>query len=176
MMNRHDRVDQFMRVFTAHEPRIYAYIHSLVPHRPDADDLAQETHAVLWQKFGEFHAGSNFFAWACQIARNKVMHYRRSAARSRQVVGLEAAEAIAVQMDAMREELADRQAAFLDCVQELPPQSSRLMHDHYEDGLTADAIAQKRGGTKQGIYKAISRLRQALADCISRKLRPGVGS
>jgi RNA polymerase sigma-70 factor (ECF subfamily) len=174
-MNSHDRVDEFMREFTAHESRIYAYIHSLVPHRPDADDLAQETHTVLWKKFGEFQAGSNFFAWACQIARHKVMHYRRSAARNRQVVGLEAAEAIAAQMEQMGEELADRQAAFLDCVKELPPQTARLMHDHYEDGLTADAIAQKRGGTVQAIYKALSRMRQALADCIARKLRPGVG-
>ncbi|MCE9547843.1 MAG: sigma-70 family RNA polymerase sigma factor, partial [Planctomycetia bacterium] len=114
--NKHERVDEFMRLFTAHEPRIYGYIHSLVPRRPDADDLAQETHIVLWQKFDDFQSGTNFFAWACQIARNKVMHYRRSAARAPAMLGLEAAESIAAEMSEMQDELAARQAAFLDCV------------------------------------------------------------
>ena len=43
----------------------------------DADDLLQETSLVLWEKFGQFRSGTDFYAWACKIAYFSVCNYRR---------------------------------------------------------------------------------------------------
>ena len=60
-----------------YEPRIYGFIRSLVINPADSEDLLQETASTLWQKFDGFHAGTNFLAWALQVARNHVLHFRR---------------------------------------------------------------------------------------------------
>ncbi|MCE9547967.1 MAG: hypothetical protein K8T25_21045, partial [Planctomycetia bacterium] len=103
----------------------------------------------------------------------KVMHYRRSAARAPAMLGLEAAESIAAEMSEMQDELAARQAAFLDCVKELPPPAASLIRDRYESGLTVDVMAANRGATVHAIYKALSRLREVLAQCVAKKISAG---
>lgn len=67
----------FGRLFVQHQSRIYGFIRSLVVHRADAEDLLQETASVLWRKFDEFRPGSNFLAWALQVARFQVMYFRQ---------------------------------------------------------------------------------------------------
>ena len=39
----------------------------------DAEEVFQNTSVVLWNKFGEFSAGSNFFAWASRVAYFEVL-------------------------------------------------------------------------------------------------------
>jgi RNA polymerase sigma-70 factor (ECF subfamily) len=65
-------VEQFIRIVASHEARLRCYVLSLVPRWADADEIMQEVNVVLWQKFEQFQPDSNFFAWACQIARFKV--------------------------------------------------------------------------------------------------------
>lgn len=67
---------EFLQLLTSHQSRIYAYILSLVFDRTQADDLLQETNAVLWRKAEEFETGTNFVAWAFQIAYYEVMQQR----------------------------------------------------------------------------------------------------
>ena len=58
-----DRGAEFLRLFLQHQRRVYALILALLPNGPDADDILQETSAVLWQKFGEFERPV-LIAWA----------------------------------------------------------------------------------------------------------------
>src|SRR5262245_8265994 len=78
-----DREEQFLQLFLANERRIYAFILALVPVWSDADDLLQETSAVLWRKLDEFQPGSDFVAWALKIARFEVLNYRKRQSRDR---------------------------------------------------------------------------------------------
>ena len=43
-----------------------------MPNQSDAEEILQETNLVLWRKFEEFPADSDFRAWAFQVAFNKV--------------------------------------------------------------------------------------------------------
>ena len=54
-----DRTDQFIRLFSREEPRLHAYILTMVPNWSDAADILQETSAVLWKKFDEFSQKEN---------------------------------------------------------------------------------------------------------------------
>ena len=54
---------RFMRLFLQSERRILGFILSLVPYVADAEDLLQETCAIMWSKINEFEPGTDFTAW-----------------------------------------------------------------------------------------------------------------
>ena len=60
---------------------IRAYIITQIPGSPDVRDILQEVNVVLWEKRGTFKEGTNFGAWACTVARYKVLEHRRKEAR-----------------------------------------------------------------------------------------------
>ena len=51
-----------------HQRQLARYIHTLVPHVQDAEDIFQETCEVICEKFDQFSPGTDFLAWACEIA------------------------------------------------------------------------------------------------------------
>src|SRR4051812_24461539 len=59
---------RLMALMTRHQRQVFSYIYALVPNRYDAEDLLQETSLVICEKFDEFEEGTDFVAWACQIA------------------------------------------------------------------------------------------------------------
>ena len=56
--------EQFVRNLTDCQPRLYAFILSLLPNRDDASDVLQDTNLVIWRRSAEFTDGTNFVAWA----------------------------------------------------------------------------------------------------------------
>jgi len=56
--------ERFVNRLIELQPRLRAFIRSLVPFKQDADDVVQETNLVLCRKAGEYIEGSNFAAWA----------------------------------------------------------------------------------------------------------------
>ena len=61
------------RLLVAHQSLIRAYVISLMPGAPDADDVIQNTSEILWKKRANFELGTNFKAWALTTARFQVM-------------------------------------------------------------------------------------------------------
>ena len=72
---------QLMLLMTQHQRRIFSYIYTLVPSRSDAEDILQETSLVICEKFSDFKIGTDFAAWACQIAYWEVRRARQKFAR-----------------------------------------------------------------------------------------------
>ena len=72
---------EFVSQIARHQSALHAYIISLMPGVDGVDDVLQETNLVLWEKRRTFEPGSNFRAWACAIARFRVMGHRRKLAR-----------------------------------------------------------------------------------------------
>ena len=64
---------------------MFAYILSLLGNRTQAEDVMQETNAVLWRKAHEFKLGTNFGAWMLRVAYFQVMAHRRKITRDRLV-------------------------------------------------------------------------------------------
>src|SRR5437868_4635179 len=90
-----ERQKQLMLLMTQHQRRIFAYIHALVPDRHDAEDLLQETSMVIVEKFQEFEPGTDFVAWAFQIAWWRVRAARQKFARSKVVFDDDVLESVA---------------------------------------------------------------------------------
>jgi RNA polymerase sigma-70 factor, ECF subfamily len=163
-----DSGDEFVRLIIVNQPRLYAYIMSLVPNWADADDLFQECSIVLWSKKGEFTPGTNFLAWACQIALNKVFNLRKRQARNRLTFDVEFIKAVADERLAGRERLDERVAALESCVEKLKPRDRELLDRWYQRRGTTKVLAEQLGRPLDTVYKALKRIRMALFDCITR--------
>ncbi|HYR59335.1 MAG TPA: sigma factor [Chthoniobacteraceae bacterium] len=73
--------DQFLRLYSEHEPPLRGFVRSLVPTRDDAREVMHEVAATLWRKFGELADCADFRRWAFGVARMEVMAWRRDRAR-----------------------------------------------------------------------------------------------
>ena len=161
---------RLMALMTRHQRQIFSYIYVLVPNRADAEDLLQETCLVICEKFHEFREGTDFVAWACQIAYWRVRYSRQKYARSKVVFDQDIVDVVARTASAMTDELDERHEALAHCLQRLHPRDRELLIARYEPGGSVDAAARRSGRTLQTAYKALGRLRKLLLDCVSTRL------
>lgn len=161
---------RLMALITRHQRQIFAYIYTLVPDRPDAEDLLQETCVVICDKFEEFTPGTDFVAWACQIAWWRIRYSRQKFARSKVVFDDTVLEAVARTASTMREELDERHEALAACLQKLAPRDRELVLTRYEPGSGVAEAARRSGRSMDAAYKALNRLRKLLHDCVTDQL------
>lgn len=159
-----------MLLMTRHQRQIFGYIYTLVPNRADAEDILQETSLVICEKFDEFKEGTDFVAWACQIAWWNVRRARQKFARSKVVFDDEVLESVALTATTMAEELDHRHDALAHCLGKLHPRDRDLLLTRYEPGGGVEAAAQRSGRSLDAAYKALTRLRKLLHDCVTQRL------
>jgi len=161
---------RLMALMTLHQRRIFAYIYTLVPDRYDAEDLLQETSLIICQKFDQFEEGTDFVAWACQIAYWRVRYARQKFARSKVVFQQELVDALAQTAATMHEEFDARHEALALCLQKLPARDRELVLTRYEPGCGVPEAARRSGRSLDAAYKALGRIRKLLFDCVSHQL------
>lgn len=166
---------RLMALVTRHQRQIFAYIYTLVPDRPDAEDLLQETCVVICEKFDEFAPGTDFVAWACQIAWWRVRYSRQKFARAKVIFDDEVFASVARTASTMREELDERHEALAGCLQKLAPRDRELVLTRYEPGSGVAEAARRSGRSLEAAYKALNRLRKLLHDCVSHELAAAPG-
>lgn len=165
-----DSRKRLMGLITRHQRQIFAYIYTLVPDRHDADDLLQETCVVICDKFDEFTPGTDFVAWACQIAWWRIRYSRQKFARAKVVFDDEVLAKVAHTAVTMREELDERHEALSACLQKLAPRDRELVLTRYEPGGGVAEAAERTGRSMDAAYKALNRLRKLLHDCVTHEL------
>jgi RNA polymerase sigma-70 factor, ECF subfamily len=161
---------RLMALMTRHQRQIFSYIYVLVPNRSDAEDLLQETSLLICEKFHEFREGTDFVAWACQIAYWRVRYSRQKFARSKVVFDQYVVDAVAQTAGSMAKELDDRHEALSRCLEKLHPRDKELLMARYEPGGGVEEAARRSGRTVQTAYKALARLRKMLLDCVTTRL------
>lgn len=162
-----DRSSELVQLMMKHQRRLFGYILTLVPSRADAEDILQETSLTICEKFSDFELGTNFYSWACQIAYWKVRAARKKFATSKVIFNEEVLDVISQTRIEMEEELDSRHGALSKCLQKLNERDRRMVMIRYESGHNVKAAAQACGRTIQGAYKALSRIRKTLHDCVT---------
>ena len=122
-----DRSKHLMLLMTQHQRRIFGYIYTLVPNRTDAEDILQETSLVVCEKFDQFKPGTDFAAWACQIAYWEVRRARQKFARAKVIFNQEVVDAISETAVELAPERSARQEALAKCLQKLHPRDRELL-------------------------------------------------
>jgi RNA polymerase sigma-70 factor (ECF subfamily) len=164
------RVDEFVRLLAQNQRRLFVYVHTLVPNHADAEEVLQNTNLVLWREFGTFETGTNFTAWACRVALNQVLAWRKKQQRDRLRFSDELLEVVATEAREADDALEERSRALAGCLEKLPPDQRELIRLRYGEGSAIEAVAAAVRRTVEATYRALSRVRHALHECVTRTL------
>lgn len=160
--------EAFARLFARHQRRVYSYIFSLLGDWTAAEDVFQDTCVVMWTKFSDFQPGTDFAAWACRIARFKVLKYRQECRRRLPFSSMEFIETVAAARDSRNTESDDWTAVLIECINKLPPRDRILIVQRYSEDCTIKELAEKLGLPSNTVYKAIGRIRKNLLECVEK--------
>jgi RNA polymerase sigma-70 factor (ECF subfamily) len=164
-----DATEAVQLLFVRYENSIRAFVRSLQPSLSDADDVMQETFLTVSRKASTFEPGTNFVAWACGIARLKVLENFRQ--RKRANVLSEAA-IIALAEDAPSpQSIHERERALEGCLEELTPKMRDLLWRRYSRRQSSTEMASAAGMTSTAVRVALTKARKALRDCINTQLQ-----
>lgn len=161
------QMDEFVRLFAAHQRTVFLYLNSLLPARRDVDDLFQETSLVCWREFDKFTPGTNFAAWACTIAFNRVRAWRKKQSREALVFSEEFLRSVADELTEQADVYSDRADALQSCVEKLPQHHRELLAQRYTAERSIESLADRLGRTSDAIYRMLSRIRHALHECVN---------
>jgi RNA polymerase sigma-70 factor (ECF subfamily) len=173
MSHEQARQAEFAEYLRQHQAQLFGYIHSLVRDLNDADDVFQQTTVILWKKFDEFERQRSFVAWACGVARLEVSNFLRSRSRQRLYFTDELnLLLIQAQAELTANELEDRRAALVRCLQKLRERDRQLLVECY-GSRGVNAVAEQSGRSAQSVHNSLRRIRRALFECIRLTLLQG---
>lgn len=167
------REQQFLRLFAVAQRPLHAYIMAWVFDVNVAADLLQETNIVLWQKFDAYEPGTNFLAWAREIARRAILRHRQLNAGRIAMLPPDMLETMACTFSDARaaEHQQQRQDALTGCLNKLAEDDRKLVMARYAPGASVNGIAERLQRTVNSVSQSLRRIRRALAECVERSLR-----
>lgn len=167
--------DQILRSLTQERRMLQAAIRAMVADAYLAEDVLQEVFVVVMQQHEQFTAGTNFGAWAREIARRVTLAQLRKAGRYPAVLDPETLDLLEGSFDTPRETWENERSALNECVAALPEESRKVLNLRYVTNAPLAEIAAAVGRSGDGIKALLKRLRQALAECVTTRLRREAG-
>lgn len=164
------RVDEFVRLLSQNQRRLFVYVHTLVPNHADAEEVLQNTNLVLWREFDTFELGTNFAAWACRVALNQVLAWRKKRQRDRLQFSDTLLTAVAEETDDASDALEERSRILAGCLEKLPAEQRELIRLRYTEDGPIESVAAKARRSVEATYRALSRVRHVLHECVTRSL------
>lgn len=162
--------EQFLRLLMLNDKSIYAYILSLVSNSSDADDIMQETSAVMWRKFSEFRHDMDFVSWALTIARYQVLYYFKNRKRSKIIFSNDLMNSIGEEVERTIPEINDRLKALKECIKKLNHEDQALLKLRYDKGYTFENIGAHISKSTRATFYCLSRVHEFLLRCVKRTL------
>jgi len=161
---------EFLKLFLKHNSSLYAFILARGV-RPDrADDLLQNTAAVLWSKFREFQPGTNFLAWAFMVTRLEILKsFEKDRTQSRVLtLDEETIEQLeSLEIHGHEEILEDRKDILVGCLNKLGEAAGQLIRLRFGDALPFEDIARRLSLSSAAVRVKVCRIMKALRDCAS---------
>ena len=163
-------MERFAQLLARCQRRVFLYALGLVHHAADAEEILQETNLVLWRKFDQYQAGTDFGRWACRIAHYEVLKFREKAARRARLFSGPFIDSLAAEAEKSMDLLDARRKALTCCLGKLTRRDRQLVTLRYQQGATTRNVAEALERSVQGTRKALHRIRAALLTCIERTL------
>lgn len=166
---------QFAERLVRSQQRVFRYIVSLVPNRADAEELYQQTCLTLWEYWERYDPALDFLPWACGIAHNHVMNFRRKRQNSQVQLQQDVIEHLAERSLDRQQKDGNRLEALQECLQQLNERSRGVIEGYY-GGRSVEQLAEQFRASSNAIYKQLDRVRKALHDCVTQRLAGGASS
>lgn len=152
-------------------PAVHAFIRSAVPNFHDGEDLLQQVAVAVARDFHRYDPDRPFIHWAIGIARNRVLHYRRSAVMSKLVFSQTTIESLADAAHQVRPANSDLKDALRKCIEKLQARACQILTLRYEENLKPREIAPRLGLSANTVSAVLHRTRKVLDDCVRENTR-----
>lgn len=163
---------EVMRLALEHRAPLWAFLMGLTKNPQKAEDLFQNTYLVVCEKWDQYQPGSNFIAWARQIARFEYLASVDPERRPFVTAEMEVLERALVAAGETGGAGADRRDALERCLNSLPEaRGRRALELRYGQGLPGERVARDLGLSLNALYTLLSRVRKILHDCVRERLR-----
>jgi RNA polymerase sigma-70 factor, ECF subfamily len=172
--NEHD--DRIVQLIAGCQRGLFLFICGLLFSRELAEDVLQETNLLLWQKRAEYRPGTNFYAWACQIAFYKVCKARDQQRRKVPAFSELFLQRMAPELQTLADAPNRMQDYLQECIAILADQDRALLERRYDDGVTTRSIADELGQSVRTVNRSLGRIHETLFDCINAKRSAEAGS
>lgn len=160
--------EDFPDLMADHQPRLSAYIRSLVGDEHATKDILQETNVTLLKKSRDFEPGTNFKAWSFRIAYFEVLTWRRRQGRDRIHFDDELVESVAETVEELSPGYEARLDALKKCIRELPERQREIVERRYLQSESVQGIAADLGFKANAASQLLYRARTNLLKCIEK--------
>ena len=170
-----DQRQDFLRYFLANQQELYAFLLARGIRADAADDVLQEVAMVLWRKFDDFELGTNFRAWAFQVARFELQKQRARWTRSASTMQPLPEDVLVAVEDRIAESEQDM-SRLRHCLDRLSDRARDLIDRVYHRGHDYAEITADLGCSVGSLRTRLSRIRQQLAQCLQNGDKNAVNS
>ena len=175
-MSDQDKLTEFTLLWTQAQPAVMAFIRSVTPQLADAEDILQETARQVATRFDEYDPNRPFGPWAMGVAKYKVMEWRRRQKKAAMLFDEDAIDAIHFSYTNPKVDWTETGHAIDLCLKKASPAAEKLLVMRYLEDLKPAEIARRTKTTANSVSVRLSRARDALKDCIERRLKEAQAS
>lgn len=157
----------FADLMANHQPRLCAYIRSLIGDEHSSKDILQETNLTMLKKSRDFILGTNFTAWSFRIAYFEVLTWRRRMGRSKLHFDNDLIESLAAVVEEVSPAYDRRLEALTHCIRQLPERQREIIERRYLKSESVQSIADEMGFRANAASQLLFRARAALLKCVT---------
>jgi RNA polymerase sigma-70 factor (ECF subfamily) len=155
------------RYFALAQPKLRAFIRSMVFNSSDVDDILQDVVAI--ENSDRYDPSRSLDGWVFGITRNRVLKYIEKSKRQKLSFCTEVVDALAE--SAQTDSDSDYSLELLgSCLQKLDPEKRELVMRRHQPGTTARQLAQEIGYTDTRICRLFNSVYSSLMKCVQRQL------
>ncbi len=158
----------FQALTTRYIDQVRRVSYKVVRNAHDAEDVAQEVFATVWNERGNWRADSNaaFSTWLYRVAINRAIDHRRRHKVEHTVIDEDMFECDGKRADEL---LCNRQtqAMLMECLKQLPEKQMRALLYFYYEELEIDEIRQRLDTTEDSVRSLLKRGKISLKEAIA---------
>jgi RNA polymerase sigma-70 factor (ECF subfamily) len=161
----------FVEIVRRHQARLRSVLSFHCASANEAEELLQEAFVQAWTHFHQYDLDLPFFPWLRTIAVNLLrMEMRRKGTERGKASGYLRHLQMARAEEGDGSEAEERGSALRLCLEQLPRPQAELLVAKYREGKPLVELAGSLKTTEGALKVRLLRLREALRDCIVRRL------
>jgi len=167
----HNNPADYARRLLASQPRLRAYVRSMVFNPGDVDDLLQDVATIGWERYADYDRDRPFDAWLLGVARNRVLQYFETQKKRPNALSEETLHQLEAVAFTASENASELQDALESCLAKLARTDHDLVSKRYETGATNRSVARAFEVSESKISRTLNRIYAQLLLCIKQQER-----
>jgi RNA polymerase sigma-70 factor (ECF subfamily) len=165
-----DKLKKLTVLWADAQPKVAGFVGAFIHNFSDAQDVVQEVAQAAVESIDSYDLDKPFSPWVLGVARFKVIDYLRKHGRDRHVFDSESVTRMAGAYAKQDDKLDDMKSALAECMQGLSKRERQALDLRYVDDAKPQQVAEQLSINAGTARVLLHRIRQALSDCIERKL------